>query len=143
MSNGAGIVYKNAMKQSDSSLPEADEPDTAGSSEMVPTEPLRDVNPRTAGCVPRSVGVVVTTLAELPDRALVDERALSAALCVSKRTVRRMVARHELPPPVRFAGRSTWQVGRVLAWFEARADRLARDAQRAARSLHDTENRLS
>jgi len=36
-------------------------------------------------------------------------------------------------PPVRFAGRSMWQVGKVLAWFEARAERAARDTERAAR----------
>src|SRR5262245_3327215 len=80
-------------------------------------------------------GVLITALAELPERALLDERALASALGVTKRTVRRMVSRFELPPPVSFAGRSTWQAGRVLAWFEARAERAARDARRVADRL--------
>lgn len=80
-------------------------------------------------------GVVVTRLAEVPERTLLDERALAEALGVTKRTVRRMVARYELPPPVRFAGRSTWQAGRVLAWFEVRAERAARVAVRDATRL--------
>lgn len=83
----------------------------------------------------RERGVLITTLAELPERALLDERALAKALGVTKRTVRRMVARFELPPPVAFAGRSTWQVGRVLAWFEARAERASRQAARNASRL--------
>jgi len=62
----------------------------------------------------------------------VDETALASLLDVSKRTIRRMVARHELPPPVRFGGRSTWQVARVVAWFDRRADRLERQARRQA-----------
>ena len=80
-------------------------------------------------------GVVIIKLAQLPERAILDERALAAALGVSKRTVRRMVGRYELPPPISFSGRSAWQVGKVLAWFEARAERAARDAERNARRL--------
>src|SRR5262249_14942141 len=88
-------------------------------------------------------GVVVRAFSELPDRALLDEQALSDALHVTKRTIRRMVARYELPPPVAFAGRSMWQVGRWLGWFEARADRLARDAQRASRMVSASGDRIS
>ena len=83
----------------------------------------------TTGGVP---GVCITALAELPEKALLDETALAAALGCCKRTIRRMVGRYELPPPVRFAGRSTWQAGAVLRWFEAAADRKAREAERAA-----------
>jgi predicted DNA-binding transcriptional regulator AlpA len=83
-------------------------------------------------CAGFDSGVLITTLAELPERALLDERALARALGVTKRTVRRMVARFELPPPVSFAGRAMWQVGRVLAWFESRAERASRQAARNA-----------
>lgn len=75
---------------------------------------------------------VLAALARLPDKALLTEDALARALDVSKRTVRRMVARFELPPAVRLGGKSTWQAGAVLRWFEARAERAARQAQRAA-----------
>ncbi len=80
---------------------------------------------------PRAPGVL-DALAMLPDKTLLTENALASALGVSKRTVRRMVARFELPPAVRFGGRSCWQSGAVLRWFEARADRAARQAGRAA-----------
>lgn len=80
-------------------------------------------------------GILITVLAEMPERTLLDENALAKALGVTKRTVRRMVARFELPPPVSFAGRSTWQSGRVLAWFEVRAERAARDARRISDRL--------
>lgn len=81
------------------------------------------------------VGLVIVALVRLPGDALVDEAALAASLDVTKRTVRRMVRRHELPPPVAFAGRAMWQVRRVVAWFEARAERAARAAERDARRL--------
>lgn len=80
-------------------------------------------------------GVLIVGLAELPAQALLDESALARELSVTKRTVRRMVGRFELPPPVSFAGRSMWQAGRVIAWFEERAERVARNAQREARKL--------
>ena len=75
-------------------------------------------------------GRVVTGLADLPEKALIDETALAAALNVDKRTVRRMVARFELPPGIMFGGRKCWQAGTVLRWFEARADQAARQAKR-------------
>lgn len=78
---------------------------------------------------------VLDSLARMPEKTLLTEDALARALGVSKRTVRRMVARFELPPAVRFGGRSTWQAGAVLRWFEARADRAAREAQRAASKI--------
>src|SRR5262245_24277266 len=83
--------------------------------------PVRDAEPS---------GRIVSAFASLAPETLLDETALAQALNVSKRTVRRMVARYELPPPVRFGGRSTWQVGRIAAWFERRAERVERDARR-------------
>lgn len=80
-------------------------------------------------------GVVMTELAELPPRTLISEKALANIIGVCQRTVRSMVSRYELPPPVRFAGKATWQAGKVLDHFEARADRAAREAERAARTL--------
>ena len=71
----------------------------------------------------------------MPEKAMLDEGALAAALGLSKRTVRRMVSRNELPPPFRLAGKSTWFSGKVLLHIEARADREARDAERAAKKL--------
>ena len=77
----------------------------------------------------------IVLLAELPPKALLDETALAAALGVTKRTVRRMVTRFELPPPVALAGRSTWIAERVLAHLDARAERAARKADQEARRV--------
>jgi hypothetical protein len=77
----------------------------------------------------------LTGLAELPAKTLLTETALAVLLRVSPRTVRRMVARFELPPPVRMAGKPTWLVERVLAHIEARAARAARQAELEAQRL--------
>ncbi len=71
-------------------------------------------------------------MAELPAKSLVDEAALAAGLGICKRTVRAMVVRGELPPPVRYGGRAMWMAGRVLAHFEIQAERAAQEAERAA-----------
>jgi predicted DNA-binding transcriptional regulator AlpA len=86
---------------------------------------------------PPAAGRTITSLATLPGQTLLDEAALAGALGLSKRTVRRMVSRHELPPPFRFAGKSTWISSKVLAHVEAEAERKARDAARAARRLEE------
>ena len=79
-----------------------------------------------------SKGVCLTKLADLPEKALLDETALAEALQVTKRTVRRMVARYELPPPLRLSGRSRFFAGKVLAYLEAQADRLEHTAKKEA-----------
>ena len=78
---------------------------------------------------------LIVGLAQLPAKALLDEDALAGVLSVSKRTIRRMVARFELPPPIALAGRSTWIADRVLAHIEARAERAARKAELEARRI--------
>ncbi|HEY3319903.1 MAG TPA: hypothetical protein VGP72_05440 [Planctomycetota bacterium] len=80
-------------------------------------------------------GLVVTGLAEMSRHALIDERALALSFAVTPRTIRRMVARHELPPPVRMAGRATWLAGKVIEHIEARAERAARKAEQEAQRL--------
>jgi len=65
-------------------------------------------------------GVVILGLASMPEGALLDEAALASVLSVTRRTVRRMVCRFELPPPIRLANRSTWRAGTILTWIERR-----------------------
>lgn len=77
-----------------------------------------------------SVGRTITALATLPAEALVDASALADMLRVSKRTIRRMVGRYELPPSVRLGGRATWQVGRIREWIETRVEREQRKSER-------------
>ena len=73
---------------------------------------------------------VISALAEFPREALLNENAMCRAFDVCDRTIRRMVARHELPPPVRLGGRSTWIVGRVLDWLNSRAEEAEQDARK-------------
>ena len=104
---------------------------------VMPAEPQPAISSadRTAPAGDTSAGRVLTGLAALPPDALLDETAVASALKVSKRTIRRMVSRYELPPPVRFAGRATWQAARILTWFERRADRAEREARRRSERL--------
>ena len=78
-------------------------------------------------------GVVLDELARLPEKAILDEVALSRALHVAPRTLRRMVNRWQLPPPVPLGGRSVWLAGKVLDHIQAAAERAARDAERDAK----------
>lgn len=80
-------------------------------------------------------GIIIIQLAELPEKALLDQRALAKALKVTKRTIRRMVARYEIPPGTLLGGRKRWQAGQVLRWFEAKAERLIKVAEKAARKF--------
>lgn len=84
---------------------------------------------------PDSGGRVIDKLAALAERTILDEGALANALNVCRRTIRNMVERGELPPPVPFAGRSSWIVGKILAHFEKRSEDAARAADRAAKKL--------
>jgi predicted DNA-binding transcriptional regulator AlpA len=69
---------------------------------------------------------VLLGLAELDPKAMVDQAALAELLGVSSRTIRQMVKRFEIPPPIRLNSRSVWFVGKVLEHLEARA-KLAQD----------------
>lgn len=72
---------------------------------------------------------VFTALADLPAKALLTEPAMANAFGVTGRTIRRMVTRHELPPPVAMSGKSVWLAGRVLSWIEKAAELQEREAE--------------
>ena len=80
-------------------------------------------------------GLLLVSLASLPAEAILDERRLASILCVTPRTVRRMVSRFELPPAIRLAGRSVWLAGRVLAHIQSAAERAEREAEERARRI--------
>ena len=82
-------------------------------------------------------GIVLDALARLPERTILDEGALAKALHVAPRTLRRMVNRWQLPPPVALGGRRVWFAGRVLAHIEAGAERAAKDAERDAKKFRE------
>jgi len=75
-------------------------------------------------------GLVLDGLATLAPNALVDQAALAAALRVNPRTVRRMVARGELPEAVKLGSRRLWLAGRVVEHLAGRAERAEHEAER-------------
>ena len=83
----------------------------------------------------RVKGFLGQELAKLPVRAIVDQSRLAKMLQVTPRTIRRMVSRRELPPPIRVARRSTWLAGNILKHFEVAAERAEREAEQEARRL--------
>ncbi|GAJ12285.1 unnamed protein product [marine sediment metagenome] len=97
------------------------------------TPPASPEGPPTPAQTPG--GVLIGGLARLPEKTILNGRQLASILKVTPRTVRRMVRRNELPPPVPLAGNSVWLVGRVLAHIEAAAERAAREAERDVRRI--------
>ena len=69
---------------------------------------------------------VLRGLAGLDPKTMLDQDTLAERLGVSSRTIRRMVKRFEIPPPIRLNTRSVWFVGKVLEHLEARA-KVAQD----------------
>jgi len=78
---------------------------------------------------------VLTELARLPADALLNESAMARIFGVVNRTIRRMVIRHELPPPIRVAGKSMWFAGLVLAHLRAKAELAAKAEEKKLAKL--------
>ncbi len=80
-------------------------------------------------------GVVITRLAELPERAMVDEAGLARILGISPRTIRNLVARGEIPPSIIIGKRAWWLVGKLLSYLEDRAEESLRQGEQTMRRL--------
>lgn len=74
---------------------------------------------------------VAEGLAGLPDDQWIDQATMAEAFGVVDRTLRRMVERGEVPPPIPLAGGSRWKVGRVREWLDNRARQAEADANEA------------
>lgn len=77
-------------------------------------------------------------LADLPADAEVGQSTLADHLGCSKRTLRRMVRRGELPKPVKWGARRIWTAGTIRAWLAALESRANRE-DAALRVLLDRE----
>lgn len=73
-------------------------------------------------------GVLIDGLAKLPEKSILDEGCLAGVLKISTRTLRRMVARAELPPPIALGGRSIWLSDRLLCYLNSAAERAEKAA---------------
>jgi len=80
-------------------------------------------------------GVLIDELAKLPEKSILDEGKLAAILRISPRTLRRMVSRAELPPPISLGGRSIWLSDRLLGYLNSAAERAERAVAEESRRI--------
>ena len=78
---------------------------------------------------------VIDTLARMPERAILNEKAIASIFGVTTRTVRRMVGRHEIPPGIPLAGRTVWMAGKVLTFMEKSLEKAEESARKRALSF--------
>ena len=87
-----------------------------------------------ADCLPINVSEsvselgIITRLADLAPKTLLTEQALAGIFGVTDRTVRNMINRTELPPPISCAGRKMWFSGKILDWLESAAEVQEKEA---------------
>ena len=77
--------------------------------------------------------VTVGVLGSTPDEALASVADIAAAMNVCVTTIRRMIARGELPPPVSLGKDDVWTVGWIRRWIEERLAAAARESKIVAR----------
>ena len=75
------------------------------------------------------------SLSGFADSDLITKQELCQCLGCSERTIRRMVDRFELPPPVDLGVRKVWIVGKIRGWFADAAERREAEALKEARRL--------
>lgn len=69
-------------------------------------------------------------LASLNPQAMICEQELARLLRNDPRTIRAMVERRELPPPIEFGNKKVWFPGRILKFINDRMDQAEREFQR-------------
>lgn len=74
-------------------------------------------------------GLLIDVLAKMPERAIIDQTKLAEIIGVKTRTVRRMVARFQLPPPVKFEKHSVWLAGRILNHLEKLSEEAEKESE--------------
>lgn len=81
---------------------------------------------------------LVLSLAGYSDSDYLTKAGMCHAFKCTQRTVQRMVDRFEIPPPMPFAGRNIWIVGRLKAWIVNAAERIEGDALKEAKRMNYT-----
>jgi hypothetical protein len=91
--------------------------------DLAPPDEMNTDEPENEEMADPLTGLVLDGFALLPEKALVDDKALGIALGRGDRSIRRMVERGELPPGISIGGRTLWIVGRVIRHLHAMAER--------------------
>jgi len=79
-----------------------------------------------------AVGVGCSGLAEMHPKTILCESQLASILDHDPRTIRAMVRRREIPPPVPLGNKAIWFAGNILDFIQARMERAEQEARRRA-----------
>ena len=77
----------------------------------------------------RAAAGLCLRLDQLGDGAVLSTTGLAERMQVSEVTVKRMIGRGELPPPVPMGRWQVWTAGWVRGWIEMRLESSAQEAQ--------------
>ena len=78
---------------------------------------------------------VIRALAELPESAIVTEKAVARIFSRSSDGVRRAIQRGELPQPVKLFGKPSWTVRALIQHMEKRLEKASQGAKRTQLTL--------
>ena len=82
---------------------------------------------------------IISEIGALPPHTLIFEKGLCEIFKRHSASVKRAIARGELPPPIRLFGQPVWTADVINKHFEARFEEAARDADSTARRLKKLE----
>ena len=78
---------------------------------------------------------IVSELGELGPGAIVSEQALARLFKRHPVSIKRAVARGELPPPTRLLGGPVWTVGAIIRHMEKRLQTVAKEAEKKEQKM--------
>lgn len=82
---------------------------------------------------------IIIRLSVLSRDDLLDEIAMAKVFAVRcTRTIKRMVKRYEIPPPILLASKRYWRVGVVLDWINESIERVEKDARHQAQRYRNS-----
>jgi predicted DNA-binding transcriptional regulator AlpA len=90
-----------------------------------------------------SASPILSEIAAVPEKALLDESALAQMFRVSARTIKRWVQHGDIPPPARIGGRKVWMAGRILTFLEDRLTHAEAEGRRRVAAQEKALNPLT
>ena len=84
-----------------------------------------NVKPQVEGDLPG----IIAELGELKSGAIITEEGMIGLFNRCGRSIKRAIARGELPPPIRMFGQNTWTVGKIVQHIEARLEAVAKERE--------------
>jgi hypothetical protein len=80
---------------------------------------------------------IVSELGKLGSGAVISEQALARIFHRHPVSIKRAVARGELPPPTRLLGGPVWTVGALIRHIEERLAKAQREQEKLARKVEE------